>query len=231
MVESTLTRICTVTDAGGVRQAQARRSPGGCCRTYSVSPASSRTNCAATATRGGMVETTSWRTAGRLPRLPAQRRRRHGRHLARRVLPDRAVPGRQLAARDGRAAVGESMAQAPTAQAPAENPLDNAIEQLNAAADRLGIDEGMREVLRHCKREFTVNFPVQMDDGSHPRLHRLSRAPQRGARPREGRPPLQPQRLARRSARAGDVDDVEVRRRRPAVRRREGRRHRRPARR
>jgi len=52
------------------------------------------------------------------------------------------------------------------AQAPAENPLDNAIEQLNAIADRLGLDEGMREVLRHCKREFTVNFPVQMDDGS-----------------------------------------------------------------
>jgi glutamate dehydrogenase (NAD(P)+) len=24
----------------------------------------------------------------------------------------------------------------------------------------------MREVLRHCKREFTVNFPVRMDDGS-----------------------------------------------------------------
>ena len=52
------------------------------------------------------------------------------------------------------------------AQAPAENPFDNAIEQFNAVADRLHLDEGMREVLRHCKREFTVNFPVQMDDGS-----------------------------------------------------------------
>jgi glutamate dehydrogenase (NAD(P)+) len=52
------------------------------------------------------------------------------------------------------------------AQAPAENPLDNAIEQLNTVADRLKLDEGMRDVLRHCKREFTVNFPVQMDDGS-----------------------------------------------------------------
>lgn len=50
--------------------------------------------------------------------------------------------------------------------APAENPFDTAIAQLNAAADRLGLDEGMREVLRHCKREFTVNFPVKMDDGS-----------------------------------------------------------------
>ena len=52
------------------------------------------------------------------------------------------------------------------AEAPAENPLDSAIEQFNAAADRLQLDEGMREVLRHCKREFTVNFPVQMDDGT-----------------------------------------------------------------
>jgi glutamate dehydrogenase (NAD(P)+) len=58
------------------------------------------------------------------------------------------------------------MTTAPAAHAPAENPLDNAIEQLNAVADRLGLDEGMREVLRHCKREFTVNFPVQMDNGS-----------------------------------------------------------------
>jgi glutamate dehydrogenase (NAD(P)+) len=52
------------------------------------------------------------------------------------------------------------------AQAPAENPFDNAREQFNVIAERLHLDEGMREVLRHCKREFTVNFPVQMDDGS-----------------------------------------------------------------
>ncbi len=58
------------------------------------------------------------------------------------------------------------MTQAPAAIEPAENPYDNAIEQLNTVAERLGLDEGMREVLRHCKREFTVNFPVQMDDGS-----------------------------------------------------------------
>ncbi len=53
-----------------------------------------------------------------------------------------------------------------TAEAPAANPLHNAIEQFNLVADRLQLDEGMREVLRHCMREFTVNFPVQMDDGS-----------------------------------------------------------------
>ncbi len=57
------------------------------------------------------------------------------------------------------------MTSAPVAQAPAENAWENAIEQLNTVADKLGLDEGMREVLRHCKREFIVNFPVQMDDG------------------------------------------------------------------
>jgi glutamate dehydrogenase (NAD(P)+) len=51
------------------------------------------------------------------------------------------------------------------AQAPQANPYESALQQLNAAADVLGLDEGMREVLRHCKREFTVNFPVRMDDG------------------------------------------------------------------
>jgi glutamate dehydrogenase (NAD(P)+) len=40
------------------------------------------------------------------------------------------------------------------------------MRQLEAVAGRLGIDDGMLDILRHCKREFTVNFPVQMDDGS-----------------------------------------------------------------
>jgi glutamate dehydrogenase (NAD(P)+) len=58
------------------------------------------------------------------------------------------------------------MTQAAQAIEPAENPFETAIAQFNAVAETLGIDEGMREVLRHCKREFTTNFPVQMDDGS-----------------------------------------------------------------
>ena len=77
-------------------------------------------------------------------------------------------------------------AAAPVAQAPAENPLDNAIEQFNTVADKLGLDEGMREVLRHCKRELTLNFPVQMDDGSirvftgYRVHHNLARGPVKG---------------------------------------------------
>jgi glutamate dehydrogenase (NAD(P)+) len=58
------------------------------------------------------------------------------------------------------------MTQAPPAQAPAENPFENALEQLNATADRLQLAPGLREILSHCTRELTVNFPVTMDDGS-----------------------------------------------------------------
>ncbi|HXK33966.1 MAG TPA: Glu/Leu/Phe/Val dehydrogenase [Dehalococcoidia bacterium] len=52
------------------------------------------------------------------------------------------------------------------AEAPASNPLDDALAQLDAAAQRLQLDPGMRDILAHCIREFTVNFPVKMDDGS-----------------------------------------------------------------
>ena len=58
------------------------------------------------------------------------------------------------------------MAQAPVSSPPAANPHETALAQLDAVAERLHLDDGMREVLRHCKREFTVNFPVKMDDGS-----------------------------------------------------------------
>ena len=41
-----------------------------------------------------------------------------------------------------------------------------AVEQFDIAADVLGLDDDMRKILRHCQRELTVNFPVEMDDGS-----------------------------------------------------------------
>jgi glutamate dehydrogenase (NAD(P)+) len=75
---------------------------------------------------------------------------------------------------------------APAAAPPAENPFDTAVAQFNAVADRMNLDEGMREVLRHCKREFTVNFPVKMDDGSirvftgHRFHHNEARGPVKG---------------------------------------------------
>jgi len=47
----------------------------------------------------------------------------------------------------------------------AENPFQMAVAQFDAAADHMNLDEEMRYTLRRCRREFTVNFPVEMDDG------------------------------------------------------------------
>src|SRR5690242_14935559 len=44
--------------------------------------------------------------------------------------------------------------------------FDVAVEQFNIAADVIGLDDDMRRILSVCKREFTVHFPVEMDDGS-----------------------------------------------------------------
>ncbi len=64
--------------------------------------------------------------------------------------------------------------------------LQTALAQFDAAAERLGLDPGVREVLRTCKRELSVNFPVQMDDGSirvfngYRVQHNLARGPAKG---------------------------------------------------
>ncbi len=74
-------------------------------------------------------------------------------------------------------------------QSPAESGADTlktALAQFDAAADRLQLDEGMRAVLRSCKRELTVHFPVQMDDDSirectgYRVQHNLARGPAKG---------------------------------------------------
>jgi glutamate dehydrogenase (NAD(P)+) len=40
------------------------------------------------------------------------------------------------------------------------------VEHFHGIADRLHLEDSIRQVLSHCQRELTVNFPVQMDDGS-----------------------------------------------------------------
>jgi glutamate dehydrogenase (NAD(P)+) len=61
-----------------------------------------------------------------------------------------------------------------------------AVEQFNAAANVLNLNAGMRAVLSHCKRELTVNFPVEMDDGTvevftgHRVHHNMARGPVKG---------------------------------------------------
>ncbi len=46
------------------------------------------------------------------------------------------------------------------------NPFEIAQAQFDEAAERLGLDDGMREFLRWPQREFHVRLPIRMDDGS-----------------------------------------------------------------
>ncbi len=70
--------------------------------------------------------------------------------------------------------------------ASAINPWEVAQRQFDLAADRLGLDPGMRLVLREPRRELTVHFPVHMDDGSvkvftgYRIQHNLGRGPAKG---------------------------------------------------
>jgi glutamate dehydrogenase (NAD(P)+) len=47
------------------------------------------------------------------------------------------------------------------------NAFDTARKQIDIVADLLHLDSGVREMLKHPKRELTVNFPVRMDNGSY----------------------------------------------------------------
>ena len=66
------------------------------------------------------------------------------------------------------------------------NPWTVAQQQFDLAAERLGLDDGMRAVLREPRRELTVHFPVHMDDGSvrvftgYRIQHNLGRGPAKG---------------------------------------------------
>ncbi len=68
----------------------------------------------------------------------------------------------------------------------APDALSTALAQLDVAADRLHLDQGIHQMLRHCKRELAVHFPVQMDDGNtrvfegYRVQHNLSRGPAKG---------------------------------------------------
>jgi glutamate dehydrogenase (NAD(P)+) len=52
----------------------------------------------------------------------------------------------------------------PVEEPAAANPWLMAQRQFDIAADKLGLDPNMARVMRECKRELTVNFPVLMDD-------------------------------------------------------------------
>src|SRR6266487_538162 len=66
------------------------------------------------------------------------------------------------------------------------NPYLMAVEQFEAAADKLNLSEDMREILRQPKRELTVNFPVRLDNGriktftGYRVQHNVNRGPAKG---------------------------------------------------
>jgi glutamate dehydrogenase (NAD(P)+) len=66
------------------------------------------------------------------------------------------------------------------------NPFETAKQQVDIVADLIGLEPGVREVLKHPKRELTVNFPVRMDDGSyrvftgHRVQYNMARGPTKG---------------------------------------------------
>ncbi|MHB8510483.1 MAG: Glu/Leu/Phe/Val dehydrogenase dimerization domain-containing protein, partial [Candidatus Dormibacteria bacterium] len=46
------------------------------------------------------------------------------------------------------------------------NPFHVAQRQFDEAAEAMGLDQAMREILRVPQRELIVNFPVRMDNGT-----------------------------------------------------------------
>ncbi len=58
------------------------------------------------------------------------------------------------------------METTPRFPGPQDDPWEMALRQFHFAADHLVLKRGVRELLGHPQRELTVNFPVEMDDGS-----------------------------------------------------------------
>jgi glutamate dehydrogenase (NAD(P)+) len=74
----------------------------------------------------------------------------------------------------------------PKAQPNEFNPFESMAQLFNTAADHLGLDQGLREVLRRPDREMTVAIPILMDDGrvevftGYRVQHNFSRGPCKG---------------------------------------------------
>ncbi|HLJ32660.1 MAG TPA: Glu/Leu/Phe/Val dehydrogenase [Ktedonobacteraceae bacterium] len=66
------------------------------------------------------------------------------------------------------------------------NPYEVAVAQFDEAADRLGLSQAMRAILRKPKRELIVNFPVRKDNGDVEMFtgyrvqHNINRGPAKG---------------------------------------------------
>jgi glutamate dehydrogenase (NAD(P)+) len=66
------------------------------------------------------------------------------------------------------------------------NPFAVAVAQFDAAAERLSLNQELREILRSPKRELTIHFPVRMDSGrvemftGYRVQHNINRGPAKG---------------------------------------------------
>ena len=75
---------------------------------------------------------------------------------------------------------------AATSRPKALNAIESALQQFDRAADHLHLSDESRAILRVPKREWTVNFPVTMDDGRVEVLtgyrvqHNMARGPAKG---------------------------------------------------
>src|ERR1043166_4396533 len=66
------------------------------------------------------------------------------------------------------------------------DPYEMATQQLSAVARRMNMSQNTYNMISHCEREFTVSFPVRMDDGrieiftGHRVQHNTARGPSKG---------------------------------------------------
>ena len=103
-----------------------------------------------------------------------------------------------------------------------------ACQQFDLVADHLQMPAAERDRVKYPKRSMTVALPIHRDDGStqvftgYRVQHHLTLGPTKGGLR------FHPGRDAGRSGGAGDVDELEMRADRPALRRRQGRRRLRP---
>jgi glutamate dehydrogenase (NAD(P)+) len=78
------------------------------------------------------------------------------------------------------------LVESPVVQENELNPRLSAEARFDKAADQLGIEDGMRKVLRSPSREITVHIPVQLDDGrievftGYRVQHSIARGPSKG---------------------------------------------------
>ena len=105
------------------------------------------------------------------------------------------------------------------------NPWESAAHRFDEAAENLGLDDGMRKVLRQPAMELTVNIPVVLDDGrievftGYRVQHSIARGPAKGGIR------FAPDVSIGRSSRAGRLDDMEMRGGQHSVWRRQRRHH------